>query len=211
MTTQSNTPIRTRNRVTLAVLGGLITLATVVIIIAPPEQTLGNDVKLVFIHGALLLSGMLGFYAAALFGLGALFTAREDVIRWAQVVLWVAFVMYVGGILVSLPASSVIWGNIFLAEPRMQVAMNNTALALILLTAVGLLKNVRVRGALIAAFAVFLAYSTYTAPMVLHPANPIGSSPSWGIRLSFGALLLVCLAAAGWMVVRMRSSDASRV
>ena len=108
----------------------------------------------------------------------------------------------VAGIVMSFPAAQVNWGGIFLAEPRMRAGLNNIALALIVLVATSFVRQVRANGLLAAGLAIFLAWSTYTAPLVLHPSNPIGTSPSPAIKLTFAALLALCVAASAWIVWR---------
>lgn len=179
-------------------------LAAAVLYIAPAEATLGQGVKLVFLHGALILTGMLGLAVAGLIGLATAITGRDDAGRWALTVGWVAFGMYLAGVATSIPAEIANWGGVYLAEPRMKVAANALALGLIALVANHLLTHTRVKGGLLAAFALYLGWATSTAPMVLHPDNPIGSSPSRAIQFSFAALLVVCVAAAGWIVWRVR-------
>ena len=100
------------------------------------------------------------------------------------------------------PAALVNWGGIFLAEPRMRAGLNNIALALIVLVVTGFIRQERANGLLAAGLAIFLAWSTYTAPLVLHPSNPIGTSPSLALKLTFGALLVLCVAASAWIVWR---------
>lgn len=198
-----------RHRVTLAVLGGIVTLAAVIVVMIPAEKTLGEGIRSVFIHGALLLTGMLGLYLAGVLGLAVAVSGQEGLWKLTRTVGWVGFGMYVAGILMSFPAARVNWGGMFLAEPRMRVAFNNTALALLVLVATGFVKQVRANGLLTAGLAIFLAWSTYTAPLVLHPSNPIGSSPSLAIKLTFAALMVLCVAAAAWIVWRgMRQSQA---
>lgn len=198
----------TRHRITLAALGGIATLAAVVLWIAPAEATLGQGVKLVFIHGALLLTGMLGLYVAGIAGIVTAVNGQENLARWMLTIGWVGFVMYVAGLLMSVPAGVVNWGGVYTSEPRVQVAMNGIALGVIVLVSNHLLEHARVKGVLFAAYAVYLAWSTYNAPMVLHPANPIGTSPSRAIQFSFAALLLLCIAAAAWIVWRVRHKPA---
>ena len=191
-----------RHRITLAVLGGIVTLAVVIVLMIPAEKTLGEGIRSVFIHGAMILTGMLGLYIAGLLGLGVAVTGSEGIWKLTRTVGWVGFGMYVAGIVMSFPAARVNWGGIFLDEPRMRAGLNNIALALIVLVAVGFVKQIRANGLLTAGLAIFLAWSTYTAPLVLHPSNPIGTSPSPAIKLTFGALLALCVAASAWIVWR---------
>ena len=57
---------------------GLAILTAVLLLLLPPERTLGNTIKAVYIHGALVQTGLLAFGAAGLLGLAYLARSRES-------------------------------------------------------------------------------------------------------------------------------------
>jgi hypothetical protein len=192
------------HRFTWAILGGILTAAAVLLWIAPAEQTLGQGLKIVFLHAALIQTGFIGLIVAGLLGLASLVTDRAAVAVWNRAVGTVALAFYLGGMVASLAAAQVNWGGLGLAEPRMAAGINTALLAIIVWIAGGWLKDLphglRITGALSAALAAYLVWSVATTPLVLHPDNPINTSPSAAIRLSFYALLALSILAAVWAV-----------
>jgi hypothetical protein len=84
----------------------------------------------------------------------------------------------------------------------MQTALNGLVLALVVQVANGWLPWRRAAGALLSLPPAFLAWSTASAPLVLHPRSPILSSSSPGIQMAFLGSFALCLAAGGWLVLR---------
>ncbi len=199
------------HRLTFAVLGGLLTVAAVLVLIIPGERTLGDGLRIVFIHAALIQTGAIGLIGAGLLGLAAAFSGREGAAGWARTVGAVALTFYFGGIATSLIAAQINWGGLGLDEPRMAAGLRTLAVAAIVQVLAAWLPaseaGRRLDGLLRAALATFLVWATASAPLVLHPRNPIGASPSLAIQASFYALLATTLLAAGWVIVRLRRAD----
>jgi hypothetical protein len=185
------------------VLGGLITAVLFLLYLAPEEATLGTGIRTVYIHVALTWTGMAGFVLAGLLGLAVLVTANEKLERWMKTLGWTAYGFYVAGVAMSAIASRVNWGGVFWQEPRMAAAFKSLAVATIIVVANMWSPQVRVRGLLQAVIPAAVAWITYTAPLVLHPRNPIFSSEATGIQLAFIGLFLLCAAIAAWIVWRL--------
>lgn len=182
------------------VLAGILAVAAVVVVIAPPEQTLGEAIKYVYVHVALTWAGMLGIYLAGLLGLAVLLTARPSWRRWAQIVGWVGLGLFVLGGLGSALASVMTWGGIAWQEPRNLLMLNAIALGLVALILAAWVPWPRVSGGLIGLFAGYVAWAIPNSPRVLHPDNPIGTSTSLAIPLTFGGLTLLAIALGVWLV-----------
>lgn len=185
------------------ILGGLITAVLFLLYLAPAEATLGTGIRTVYIHVALTWTGMAGFVLAGLLGLAVLVTGNEKLARWMQTLGWVAFGFYVAGVVVSAIASRINWGGIFWQEPRMAAAFKSLSVATIIMVLNMWLPQVRVRGLLQAVIPVAIAWITYTAPLVLHPRNPIFSSEATGIQVAFIGMFLLFVAIAAWIVSRL--------
>lgn len=185
------------------VLGGLITAVIFLLYLAPAEATLGRGIRTVYIHVALTWTGMAGFVLAGLLGLAVLVTANEKLARWMQTLGWVAFGFYVAGVAMSAIASSVNWGGVFWQEPRMAAALKSLSVATIIMVMNMWIPQVRVRGLLQAIIPAAVAWITYTAPLVLHPRNPIFSSEATGIQFAFIGMFLLFAAIAAWIVWRL--------
>lgn len=190
----------TVNGVAWALLALILLAAVVLVFKAPAEQTIGDAIRYVYVHVALTRAGMWGFYLAGLLGLAALATADARVQQWSQVVGWVAFALFVAGGLVSLMAERVTWGGIPWSEPRNVTTLNVTAVAIIVLILNGWLPWLRLRGLLSAALALFVAWVIPRTPLVLHPADPVGTSSSVAIRATFLGLTALAVLLGAWLV-----------
>lgn len=189
-----------RGNVPWILLGGLLTMAAFLLMLAPEESTLGQGIKTVYVHVALTWTGMAGFVVAGLLGLLVLATGSRRFADWMQTLGWVAFGFYAAGIAMSALASKVNWGNVFWQEPRMMAALNGLAVAVIVLAANVWIPWVRVRGALQAILPAIIFWLTYSAPLLLHPRNPISTSDSLGIKLAFGGMFALTASLAVWVV-----------
>ncbi len=192
-----------RNPLPWLVLGGLVTAVIFLLYLSPQEATLGTGIRTVYVHVALTWTGMVGFVLAGLLGLAVLATANEKLARWMQTLGWIAFGFYVAGVAMSAIASKVNWGGVFWQEPRMMAAVNSMAVAAILLSVNLWVPWVRLRGLLQAAVPAIVAWITYSAPLVLHPRNPIFSSEATNIQLTFVFMFLLVASIGGWIVWRL--------
>lgn len=186
----------------------IIAAATVLVWLAPEEKQLGQGIKSVYVHVALIWVGMAGLVAAGLIGIGVLLSASRKLSAWMETVGWVALGFYAAGVSMSILASKVNWGNVFWQEPRMKVALNMLALALIVEIFVSWVPWHRLKGFLSSLLVVILAWTTMSAPLVLHPKNAISSSSSSGIKMTFLGLSLLIAAAAAWIVWFVKSKRA---
>lgn len=187
----------------------LLVLASVLLWIAPEEQTLGQGIKSVYVHVALIWTGMAGIAVTGLLGVLVLIAAKERLSSWMQTIGWVALAFYASGVAMSAWASKANWGNVFWQEPRMRVALNMLAAALIIEVLINWLPWIRIRGALAVGLLVVLGWSTLDAPLVLHPSDPIRTSTSVAIQMSFLGLFALCSLAAAWFVWQRRPAPDS--
>lgn len=181
----------------------MVTAVLFLLFLAPEEATLGTGIRSVYIHVALIWTGMAGFVLAGLFGLVVLVLSNEKLARLMQTLGLVAFGFYLAGVAMSAIASADNWGGVFWQEPRMLAAFNSLAIAAILLVAISLAPWPRVRGGIQAAIPIVIAWITYNAPLVLHPGNPIFSSESTTIQLAFVSFFVLFAAIAAWIVWRL--------
>ena len=169
--------------------GGLVAM------VAPAEATLGSGIRTVYVHVGLTWTGTAVFLLAAVLGVLVMFTNSRFLHDWMRPAAWVATGFYAAGVGMSMVASKVNWGAVFLQEPRMAAAINSLGIALLIQVAASWFPWLRLRGFLNAIFMVLLYWVTYLAPLVLHPRDPIGTSSSTGIRSTFfvlfGLLLVI--------------------
>ncbi len=175
---------------------------------SPPERTLGTGIRPVYVHVGLIWTGMIGLVSAGLLGGWLLVTGDLCWRRWARATGWVACGFFLAGLLVSMWASQVNWGGVFLAEPRY---LTNFAVLLAALVVQVLAElpffSSRVLGGLHLMVAGALLLSLRVTPLVLHPVNPVRTSNSIGIQLTFLGFFLLFLVAAVWMVARLATGS----
>ncbi|MFN2227126.1 MAG: hypothetical protein ACK2UY_12480, partial [Anaerolineae bacterium] len=172
--------------------------------LAPAEASLGQVVKLIYVHGALVWTGLLTFSLAGLLGLVALFLryilpgARQRAATWYRgsraaglgaLIVWIVYSLS------AMLVTGLTWGQwIAWNEPRVR------ATAMILLAAAAAAVVVRLVGqrdftALVnVALGIVPWVAVSRVEAIRHPVNPIGGSGSTSIQ---GFYLLIVLTVAG--------------
>lgn len=89
----------------------------------PEEKSLGSNVRLVYIHGAWVLTAEIAFIAAALAGLFGLILRRDLFHAWSAALGRTGIIFWVTYLPLSLLAMQTNWNGLFLAEPRFRLAM----------------------------------------------------------------------------------------
>lgn len=176
---------------------------------APVEKTLGTGIKIVYLHVALIWSGMIGLLLAGVLGIWLLLAGLRTAApvrsgpsrlwRGLRAVSWVGFGLFTLGTVVSLGAEIVNWGGIFWSEPRTASILQILAVAVIVQVLNNWPLDGRLQGLLNAGLAVFMVWSTGRAELVLHPNNPIGTSDSAGIQGTFYGLFILLTLMAIWL------------
>ncbi len=188
------------NKLFWAVLGGILSLAALLLIIAPVEQTLGEGIKSVYVHVAFTWAGMIGIVVTGLLGLAAAITSHEALLDWAKSICWVALAMFAAGLVMSIFAANINWGAVFWQEPRTNSALEILALGFVVQFIASWPIPNRLKGFLYLLLAAFLLYSVSNTPRVLHPGSAAMTSPSAAIRFTFLGLFALFSAAAAWII-----------
>ncbi|HNO94116.1 MAG TPA: hypothetical protein PKJ84_08090 [Anaerolineales bacterium] len=89
----------------------------------PEEKSLGSNVRLVYIHGAWVLTAEIAFIFAALAGLLGLLLRRDLFHTWSAALGRTGIIFWVTYLPLSLLAMQTNWNGLFLAEPRFRLAM----------------------------------------------------------------------------------------
>jgi len=187
-------------------LAGLTILLAILLYSLPPEQTLGNIIKVVFLHGALVETGLIAFGIAGLLGLVYLVSKRERVYQWCLATQKTALVVWVLYALSSIVATYLAWGvAIAWEEPRV------LASAKILIVSLGffllvLWVNHRQFTAVANVVTAVAAWALTKGAITLrHPFNPIGSSDSaifkWLFAIIVAVVLLMAFQLTRWLHV----------
>ncbi len=91
--------------------------------IGPQEKSLGNDIRIVYLHGAWVLTAEAALGLAAAAGLFGILFRRENLQRWSAALGYTGLFFWVTYLPLSLWAMQANWNGLFLAEPRFRVAV----------------------------------------------------------------------------------------
>lgn len=176
---------------------GTVLIIAVLATFGPEEQSLGSNVKIVYLHGAWVLAAELAFAAAALVGLLALVLRRERLHRWSAALGRTGIVFWLTYLPLSLWAMQANWNGLFLAEPRFRLALIFAVTGTLLQIGLWLIHMDWLTSLANLIFFVTLRVVFSTASNVMHPPpSPIFNSGLWNIILFFVALNLLAWLAA---------------
>jgi hypothetical protein len=182
---------------------GLCVVSAVLVLWAiPAEKTIGQVIKIVYLHGALSRAGMVGFAAAGVTGLAYLIRPRPALGQWSRALLISGWCFWSAHFFVSMPATRLTWGPwVAWGEPRVTMTLQILAAGLLVILVTGLLKDLRFAAAANLLFAIAFVVLAARTGVLRHPLDPIGSSPSTLLRLVYLALLVPitgCMALVAW-------------
>ena len=180
--------------------------AGVVIGLAPAEQTMGEGIRIVYLHVALTLAGAVGFAATAFIGLGALVSDSAAAARWTLACHAVALALFAAGTATSVIAAWINWGGLFLDEPLMRSSLVVLAIGVLSYALATWSTRARLRGMLGLGPAVALAWALIGTPVLLHPGAMVLSHSAAPIRWTFVVVTALAVA-AGAAVVRWIGSS----
>ena len=197
-------PTPRRLIVSLAILLGLLTL---LLILLPPEQTLGAVIKAVFLHGALVRTGLLFFAIGGLLGLAVMAWERPDLMAWTLAIQETAVLLWIAYALSSMVATKLAWGQwIAWDEPRVRASINVLWFCIVAWLLVRWVDNRYFTGLANLAVAIMAWVLIRGASLVRHPFNPIGDSSSSAYGWFFIAMgitvFLIAAQVARWLAGR---------
>ena len=163
----------------------------------PEEQSLGSNVRIVYLHGAWVLAAEVAFAAAALVGLLALMLRRKRLHQWSAALGRTGILFWLTYLPLSLWAMEANWNGLFLAEPRFRLALIFAVTGSLLQIGLWLINVDWVTSLANMVFFVALRVVFSTASNVMHPPpSPIFSSGLWNIIIFFIVLNLLAWLAA---------------
>jgi len=163
----------------------------------PEEKSLGANVRIVYLHGAWVLSAELAFVAAAVAGLVALITKRELFHQWSAALGRTGIIFWITYLPLSLWAMESNWNGLFLSEPRFRLAVIFAVTGTLLQIGLWLINIDWITSVANIIFIVVLRIIFATASNVMHPSpSPIFNSGNYAIIGFFLALILLTLVAA---------------
>ena len=191
-----------RERIGLTLVG-LAAIVLVLALAAPRDATLRDASPVVYLHGALVWTGILALTAAGVVGLAGLLLGWDLLHAWSGALARTGTLFWVVYLPFSMWASKVTWNGIPLGDPRFRTAFQVLVLAGGFQIAAALWgsKN-RLSSGLNVILAVVLWVLTLTTQDIMHPENPMRSSAAtiqFFFALLVGGCGLAALQVARWM------------
>ncbi|HSO12603.1 MAG TPA: hypothetical protein VLT51_09530 [Anaerolineales bacterium] len=177
----------------------------------PEEQSLGSNVRIVYLHGAWVLAAELAFIAAGLAGLLALVAKRGLLHNWSAALGRTGIVFWVTYLPLSLWAMQTNWNGLFLVEPRFRLALIFAVTGVLLQIGLWMIDTAWITSLANLIYIIVLRAVFATADNVMHPPpSPIFNSGNYAIIGFFIALILLSLLAAyfltRWLLALHRKS-----
>src|SRR5215216_214827 len=135
----------------------------------PEEKSLGANVRIVYLHGAWVLSAEVAFVAAALAGVIAFITKRDFFHRWSAALGQTGIFFWLTYLPLSLWAMESNWNGLFLSEPRFRLAAIFAVTGVLLQLGLWLINTNWMTSLVNIVFIVVLRVVFATAKNVMHP------------------------------------------
>jgi hypothetical protein len=171
-------------------------LAGLILVWLPAEKTIGQVIKIVYLHGALSRAGLVGLVGGGAAGLAYLLLRRPSLVRWSNALLLSGWSFWTAHFIVSLPATRLTWGPwIAWGEPRVTMTLQVVGAGLAILIISWLLSHPYFTAAAAMALGLTVLFLAGTTGVLRHPLDPISGSPSAELRLAYLFLLLPVIGA----------------
>lgn len=198
-----------------AALIGLLILDGLLLWLSPAEQTLGQVVKLVYMHGALISTCMIAFVVAGALGLLWLLVRKMGLLRWLTALQRATAVTWVIYLLSSMWVTYMAWGvAIAWGEPRVAATIRVTLAVAVILIVTEIVKMPLLTAGGNVLLAVVVMVIIENAGVIRHPIDPIGTSNSASIQWFYAGIMLTTIAALGVLTAlfgrRTRTDSAIR-
>lgn len=166
-------------------------------LLGPEEKSLGTNVRIVYLHGAWVLTAEITFIFAALSGLLGLILKNEIFHAWSTALGRTGIVFWVTYLPLSLFAMQSNWNGLFLAEPRFRLAMMFAVTGVLLQVGLWIFNISWLTSLGNIIYIVVLRVIFSTAENIMHPPpSPIFNSGNFLIIGFFVSLNLLTLLAA---------------
>ncbi|MCK6581950.1 MAG: hypothetical protein L6Q49_02505 [Anaerolineales bacterium] len=170
----------------------VVLLIAILALFGPEEQSLGSNVRLVYLHGAWVLTAEIAFLAAALAGLLGLILRRGMFHAWSAALGRTGIIFWITYLPLSLLAMQANWNGLFLAEPRFRLAMIFAVAGVLLQAGLWIFNLPWLTSLANIVFIVVLRAIFATAENIMHPPpSPIFNSGNIVIIAFFVALNLL--------------------
>jgi len=198
---------------------GAVLLIAFIALFGPEDVALGANVRIVYLHGAWVLTAEVAFVAAALAGLLGLLAhlipklkSREDGFHhWSAALGRAGIFFWVTYIPLSLWAMESNWNGLFLSEPRFRLAVTFAVVGVLLQLGLWIIRLPWLTSLANILYIVILRVVFSTAAYIMHPPpSPIFKSGNWVIIGFFLLLNLLTLLAAYFLTRWFLTLDPSK-
>jgi hypothetical protein len=191
----------------LPLLIGLAVAIVIAALLSPPDKTLGDAVKLVYVHGAIIRVVLATFVLSGLGGLGYLIIKRSSWYDWSVALEQASLILWVIYLVISAITTIQSWGAIAWFEPRWVVSIQVAVLAGLAYLAGRIMRQPRLTALLNLSVPAIMLLLLSQAQLVMHPPNPIGASGDTDIQIAYAIMLglwaLVGLQLTRWLHSRL--------
>ena len=175
---------------------GLLTL------FGPEEKSLGSNVRIVYLHGAWVMTSEASFIIAALAGLLGLLLQKDIFHAWSAALGRTGIIFWLTYLPLSLFAMQANWNGLFLAEPRFRIAIIFAVTGVLLQLGLWLFNIPWLTSLANILYIIALRVVFATAQNVMHPPpSPIFNSGLWNIIIFFIVLNILAWV-AGYFLTR---------
>lgn len=181
---------------------GLAALLGIWVVLSPAESRLGNVVKLVYVHGALVWTGLLAFTVAGLLGLVALVVRRPTWYRSTQAAGLAALIIWGVYAVSAMAVTALTWGQLIAwNEPRVRATGLILVAAIVLFIVARLVDQADFTAAVNLLMGVVPWVLVSQADAIRHPVNPIGGSGSATMQGFYLLIVLTIVLLAGTLIL----------
>ncbi len=182
----------------------VLSLAAVALLttVGPSEKTLGQGVRIIYLHGAWVWTALVAFLIAGIAGLVGLITRKPAFHLWSRAWGLTGLLFWISYLPVSIWAMETSWNGLYLSEPRWRLALIFAVTGLLLQIGLALLEKPAWTSAANLLYIAALLVTLANTPNVMHPPAPVLSSDSLLIRGYFFVLLAI-MSLAAWQIARL--------
>ena len=192
--------LRSRENIPLLVAGALL-ISILLAWLAPSEATLGDAVKLIYVHAALMWVGFGYLTIGGITGASYVIWRRDAFINWSYGSSFVGVALLLATGILGAFSAKITWGAVFWAEPRMAM-LGRILFAAVIAGLAGRISGSKILGgAADFGLAVLAWVLVIRTERVIHPVSPIFSSDSTAVKV-FPLLITATIAFAGLQLVR---------
>ncbi|MGA2488797.1 MAG: hypothetical protein ABSF99_01225 [Anaerolineales bacterium] len=168
--------------------------------LGPRDQSLGNNARIIYLHGAWVLTAeaALGLSAAA--GLLGILFRRERLHRWSAALAYTGLFFWVTSLPLSLWAMQTNWNGLFQSEPRFRVEVIFSVAGVLLQLGLTLLARPVFTSLFNVLFFAGLRIALSRADYVMHPSSsPIFNSGILSLQIFFVVVIFLTTSSAYFM------------